>query len=616
MDIRQPYREQRRFFWRLGLAGAFILILALVLLGRLAHIQLLQHDRFDTLSARNCIALLPLSPARGLLLDRNGRVLAENRVGYVLEIIPNAVEDMDDTITRLQEIVPIGADDLRAFQQGLARGHPYQPVVLRRNLTAEEVAALAVRRHQFPGVEVQAKLKRYYPYGPLFAHVLGYVGHLSPGDVATDTASHYAGLDYIGKTGIEAEYEDLLRGEPGDEQVEVNVQGRPLRTLRVTPPENGRTLVLSLDIALQEAAASAMAGKNGAVVALDPHTGEILAAYSSPGFDPNAFVDGIGQSRWATLRDDPQAPMANRFLRGEYPPGSTIKPFIAAAALEAGAISPAERLPGGGWYQIPGSKHRYYDWKPGGHGAENVVEAIRDSNDIYFYQVAMRLGIGRLSTGVAPFGFGTRTGIDLPGERPGVLPTPEWLWRRYRQRWYLGQTVIAGIGQGYWLTTPLQLARATAAMANGGVLPTPHLALYTVADGRRTALADPRATPVGLDAATLDVIREGMRAVVTSGTARTLATDPIPIAAKTGTAQVRGAKRDAGGRILDPDPEAYRDHALFIAYAPVDNPRIAVAVVVEHGGHGGSAAGPVARAVIDTYLGGQPAVVNGQESSL
>ncbi|WP_437557230.1 penicillin-binding protein 2 [Acidithiobacillus sulfuriphilus] len=601
MDIRQPQREQQRFSRRMVLALGLIAVMTAILLGQLLKIQVLQHPDYATQSTRNAIALLPIAPARGLILDRHGQVLADNRVTFTLAITPNTAGDLSDTIGRLRSVLPVSGDDLEAFQRDLGRSHPYQPVVIRRNLSAAELAAFAVHRHEFPGIELQARLKRFYPYGSLFAHVVGYVGHLTPADLDEASANHYAGIDYIGKNGLEAEYEEILRGEPGNQNVEVDARGRPLRTLRDTPPKQGENLTVTLDLALQQAAARAMGTHSGAVVALDPANGEVLVAYSSPAFDPNAFVDGLSGTAWAALQDDPATPMTNRFLRGAYPPGSTIKPFIALVALQNDVITPDEKLPGGATYQIPGSTHKYYDWKPGGHGAENLGEAIRDSNDVYFYQLAMRLGIARLSAGLAPFGFGKLAGIDLPGEAAAVLPSPEWLQRRYHQPWYQGQTVMVGIGQGYLLATPLQLARATAAIANGGKLVTPHL-VRSNADIDNPADAIPQG--IGLSAAAMSEVQTAMRAVVTSGTAHNLANDPNAIAAKTGTSQVRRARRNDAGRALTGDPTALQDHALFIAYAPADHPRIAVAVIVEHGGHGGSAAGPIARAVIDAYLQG------------
>ena len=488
--------------------------------------------------------------------------------------------------------MPVSAEDQQRFNHDLSHARPYQPILLRRNLSPGELAAFAVQRHQFPGVDIQTRIKRHYPYGALFAHAVGYVGRLTPAEVREEQMADYAGLDSIGKSGLEAQYETLLKGQPGDQEVEVDARGHTLHTRLRNPPREGVTIRTTLDLAVQQAAAKAMIGQQGAVVALDPRNGDILAAYSAPAFDPNAFVDGLSTAVWSSLRDDPGTPMANRFLRGSYPPGSTIKPFVALSALRDKAVAADQRLAGGAYYQIPGTKHKYYDWKPGGHGAQNLREAIRDSNDVYFYQIAMRLGAIQLGNGLARFGFGQCSGVDLPGESAGVIPSPVWLRRRYGQTWYQGQTVMMGIGQGYLLSTPLQLARATASIANGGKLVIPHM--------KQTS--DGATQPLDFSPEDIAVIQGAMRDAVTSGTGKSLANDLHAIAGKTGTAQVHHAQRNDSGRVLHDTVQLWQDHALFIAYAPADHPRIAVAVVVEHGGHGGSTAGPVARAVIDTYL--------------
>ncbi|MHB1749897.1 MAG: penicillin-binding protein 2 [Acidithiobacillus sp.] len=592
MNALQLAQEHRQFTLRLLVVSGLITLLTAILAIQVFRLQVLDHDHYATQSTHNTIALLPIAPLRGRILDRHGQILADDRTGFVLAITPNKAIHLSETIHRLQKILPINAEDQKRFNSDLSHAHPYQPVLLRRDLRPDELAAFAVQRHQFPGVEIRTQIKRHYPYGSLFAHVLGYVGRLAPAEIREGQMADYAGLDSIGKSGLEAQYEALLKGQPGNQEVEIDARGRTLHTRLRNSARQGTTLHTTLDLAVQQAAAQAMAGQQGAVVALDPQNGDVLAAYSAPAFDPNAFVDGLSIAVWTRLRDDPGTPMTNRFLRGSYPPGSTIKPFVALNALHDKAITADQRLAGGTYYQIPGTKHKYYDWKPGGHGAENLREAIRDSNDVYFYQIAMRLGVTQLGNGLAHFGFGQRSGVDLPGESAGVVPSPDWLRQRYGQTWYQGQTVMMGIGQGYLLSTPLQLARATASIANGGRLVTPHL----------EQSPDSVTRPLDFSPDAIAVIQDAMRDAVTSGTGKSLANDPHTIAGKTGTAQIHHAQRNDSGLVLHNTIQLWQDHALFIAYAPADHPRIAVAVVVEHGGHGGRTAGPVARAVIDAYL--------------
>ena len=592
MNALQPAQEHRQFVGRLLVVAGLIALLTTIVAIQVFRLQVWDHGHYATQSTHNIIALLPIAPLRGRILDRRGQVLADDRTSFALAITPNKAIHLGETIHRLQKILPINAEDQKRFNHDLAHAHPYQPVLLRRDLNPDELAAFAVQRHQFPGVEIRTQIKRYYPYGSLFAHVLGYVGRLTPAEIREDQMADYAGLDSIGKSGLEAQYEALLKGQPGNQEVEVDARGRTVHSRLHRLARRGTTLHTTLDLAVQQAAGRAMAGRQGAVVALDPQNGDVLAAYSAPAFDPNAFVDSLSIAVWSKLRDDPGTPMTNRFLRGSYPPGSTIKPFVALSALHDKVITADQRLVGGTYYQIPGTKHKYYDWKPGGHGAENLREAIRDSNDVYFYQIAMRLGVTQIGNGLAHFGFGQRSGVDLPGESAGVVPSPGWLRQRYGQTWYQGQTAMMGIGQGYLLSTPLQLARATASIANGGRLVTPHLELSS----------DSVTRPLDFSPDAVAVIQNAMRDAVTAGTGKLLADDIHTVAGKTGTAQIHHAQRNDSGLVLHNTIQLWQDHALFIAYAPADHPRIAVAVVVEHGGHGGRTAGPVARAVIDAYL--------------
>lgn len=606
MNIKDE-KSLRMFSVRTTQAFAGIVLLALVLVARLAYLQVYQHEHYSTLSKQNRIAVVPIPPTRGLILDRKGRILAENRPMYTLEVVMERVDDRKATLERLRQLLPITDDDLKAFERDLKRKRPFEGVVLRRDLSDEEVATFAVHRHQFPGVEINARLRRVYPNGPLAAHLLGYVGRINSQDLSKIDPNNYAGLDYIGKDGVEKAYEALLRGRPGYKQVEINSHGRIIRDLESVPAVPGENLTLSIDLDLQRVAEAAIGNQQGAVVAMDPQTGEVLALASLPGFDPNWFVDGISQGLWKSLQEDPYKPMTNRFLRGLFPPGSTLKPFVAAAGLKAGVITPEQTVYCPGFFRLPGKSHKYYCWKRTGHGSEDVRTAIAQSCDVYFYTTAMNLGIQLMHDELSFFGFGEKTGIDLFGEKAGVLPSPDWKKQRFKQIWYPGETVIAGIGQGYVLTTPLQLARATAIVANGGVPVHPRVGLYSTdsVSGRRQSLLAPRGTPIPFSARELSVVREGMRLVVTGGTATNINHGPVSIAGKTGTAQVARVQRDASGGALNSSQEHLRDHALFIAYAPAEAPRIAVAVIVEHGAHGNTAAAPVARAVIDAYLAPQ-----------
>ncbi|MGC9239287.1 MAG: penicillin-binding protein 2 [Acidithiobacillus sp.] len=592
MQIRR--RERAFFTSRLLFIAALIGVMSLVLLARILYLQVQAHERYVLQSDRNTLAVLPLAPVRGKILDRQGRVLADNRLEYVLTLTPDSVADIGETIAALRTVLPISDEDYRAFLRNRRGTHAYQAVVLRRNLNATELARFALVKGSFPGVQIETHWQRVYPYGPSFAHVVGYVGRPDSRDLEQDPTLARSGLDQVGKSGLEAQYEDLLRGVSGVQEVEVNARGQSVGSFEERPARAGTDLHTTLDLDLQTAAAAAMAGHSGAVVAVDPRNGAVLAAYSAPSYDPNDFVKGLDGAQWQSLRDDPLHPLNNRFAAGNYPPGSTIKPFVALVALRDGAIQPDETLAGGGYFQIPGTQHRYYDWRPGGHGRQDLRAAIRDSNDVFFYQLALRLGPTRLAQGLEDLGFGNSTAIDLPGEARGLVPSPAWMrTRRGQSHWHTGQTVMMGIGQGYLLATPLQLVRATAAIAADGQLPDLHLR----ADRpvlTRTVAASPRH---------MQLVEEAMRAVVQHGTAHILASDPHDIAGKTGTAQVRRAERDAVGRVRKgSDSRHLRDHALFIAYAPASHPQIAVAVIVEHGGHGGSAAAPVAQAVIDRYL--------------
>ena len=605
--------SETALFRRRALAGFVIIAACLaVLFGRFFHLQVVRHDEFSARSDANRIKLRPLPPARGLIYDRNGVVLADNIPQYRLELTPEQVEDVDDTLRRLGAVIVLSDEDLERFRELRRLKRRFDGVPVRLQLNESEVAHFAVHRHRFPGVEVVPYLTRSYPQRELLSHVVGYVGRIDEGDRERLDPARYAGFSHIGKTGIERQYEDLLLGEPGYEQVETDAQGRALRVLQRMPPTQGSNVRLTLDVRLQEAVAAAFDGRPGAAVAIDPRNGEVLALVSLPGFDPNLFVNGISRADYRALLEAPYRPLFNRALQGGYEPGSTVKPFLGIAALELGLRTPEYTVSSTGEFRLEGSSHVWHDWKPGGHGRIDLREAIAQSVNTYFYALAMDLGIDRMTGYMMRFGFGRPTGIDLQGEASGLLPSREWKQRVHRTPWYPGETVIAGIGQGYWIATPLQLASALATLASGGERHVPHL-LFATQASREASLLRPvvAAEPSFIrDPSHVDVVREGMVAVMhgPTGTARaTGAGSTYRIAGKSGTAQ-RYRRRDASEYDEKKIAEHLRHQALFVAFAPAEDPRIAVALVVEHGSSGSKAAAPVAKAILDAYLlrdGGQ-----------
>jgi penicillin-binding protein 2 len=605
MHLKDTIRESQAFLNRAIIAGLLVMLAVLVLVWRMAQLQVIEHAHFTTLSRENRVKVVPLPPTRGLIYDRSGVLLAQNRPAYSLEITPEQVGSLDDTLEQLAQVIEIDEEDLERFWKLKSRKRRFDSVPIRVNLSQDETAQFAVHRHRFPGVDIKAQLLRHYPHDVKTTHVLGYVGRISQRDVEQIDSSNYSGTSHIGKNGVEKTYESALHGVVGLEQVEVNAAGRRVRTLEQTPPEPGVDVHLHLDIGLQEVAMEALAQNNGALVAIDPKDGGILAFVSQPGFDPNLFVEGISRKDYAALQENDDRPLYNRALRGQYPPGSTVKPFMGLAGLERGAITYDSSVYCPGFYQLPGNIHRYRDWKKSGHGPMDLDAAIVQSCDVYFYRLAHELGVDRLHGYLSQFGFGERTGIDLTGETGGLLPSREWKRRARRQPWYPGETLIVGIGQGYFLATPLQLAAATAAIANNGIYFTPHVVDYLrVRDTGEVTPIPPSARNIPIATRqNWEDIRAGMQHVVDSarGTAKRIRSEHYTIAGKTGTAQVFTVAQDE-----EYDEETLekklRDHALFIAYAPAEDPQIAIAVVVENGGHGGSVAAPIARRVMDAYL--------------
>lgn len=610
--------EQHRFRLRLVIAAILVLLCFGVLFVRFLFLQVLRYDHYQTLAENNRISLVPVVPNRGLILDRNGVVLAENFFVYTLEITPSKAGNVTKTIEDLSALLEITDSDRKRFNKLRAQSRNFESVPIRSHLKEEEAARFAVNSYRFPGVEIRSRLFRHYPLGQMGSHLTGYIGRINDRDVAALEQSaeiaNYKGSDHIGKGGLEQSYERDLHGTTGFQQVEVDADGHAVRVLASTPPISGNNLMLSIDVKLQQIAEEAFGNRRGALVALDPANGEVLAFVSMPTYDPNLFVDGIDQENWKELNESRDKPLINRPLRGAYPPGSTFKPFAALAGLENGKRHPPFSIGDPGYFTLPGSAHRYRDWKPEGHGVVDVVKAITISCDTFFYGLALELGIDKLSSFMSHFGFGKATGIDIEGERSGLLPTPEWKQKRFKQPWYAGETVITGIGQGYTLATPLQLAFATSMLANNGIGAKPHLvrSIRDSQSGEIRNLPIETLDRIPLDVKNLELVKQGMLGVtLPGGTAASIgAGAPYAIAAKTGTAQVVGIAQGQkyNEHLID---EYHRDHALFIAYAPADAPKIALAVIVENGGHGGSAAGPIARKVMDYYLLGkapEPAV--------
>jgi len=605
-------RETHRFRARLLVAALFVLAMFLMLLARFVYLQVLEHEHYETLAESNRIGIAPIVPNRGLILDRNGAVLAHNYSAYTLEITPGKVGKLDPVIDELATVVEITPRDRRRFRRLLDESRNFESLPIRNRLTDEEVARFSANRYRFPGVEIKARLFRQYPNKELTAHVVGYIGRINDKDVAaleaSDQTANYRGTDHIGKTGVEQSYERELHGSTGFEQVEIDAGGRAVRTLSRTAPTSGNDIVLALDLKLQEVAWKAFGDYRGSLVAIDPETGGVLAFVSKPGYDPNLFVDGIDPQSWEALIKSPDRPMTNRALQGQYPPGSTFKPFMALAALALGKRTPQYAINDPGFWSLPGSTHQFRDWKKGGHGVVDLHKSLVISCDTYYYQLANDLGIDAIHEYVSRFGFGRRTGIDMAGESTGILPSQEWKMRRFRQKWFAGDTISVGIGQGYNVTTPLQIAHATAILASGGRVYPPRLVSH-VKDSRTGATERAATEPVRtfaidpdhlrrVHAALVDVVRPGGTA------ARAGEGAPYSFAGKTGTAQVVAIKQ---GETYDERRvhERHRDHAWFMAFAPTEKPTIALVVLVENGGHGSSVAAPIARTVFDYWLLGK-----------
>ena len=610
LSINDTLTETRIFSKRVVIAAAIVVLLFGALIARYFHLQVIDHEKYRTESDRNRIHARAVPPRRGLIFDRHGVLLADNRPIFNLSITRERVTDLDQVLRDLGGIITLDERDIELFRKRLARHLPFEAVPLKFNLGEEEIARLAVDRYRLPGVDVEAELVRYYPYGALLAHAVGYVSRINEQELAQLDPRDYAGTHLIGKSGVEKFYETELHGEVGYENVETNARGRVLRVLEQIEPGPGKDLTLELDLEVQRVAYEALGEERGAVVAIDPRTGGVIAIASAPSFDPNPFVSGIGSLAYGALRDSPDHPLLNRTMQGQYPPGSTVKPMYALAGLYYGVNTPESAVSDPGWYRLGGGGRKYRDWKKWGHGgAVNLEQAVVESCDVYFYDLAHRLGIYRMHDFAVQFGMGAQTGIDQTSERSGVMPSSEWKLAALKAPWYPGETLSAGIGQGYMLATPIQLAVMTATIANRGHHFRPRLIARIGDEPVDPVLEDTVSMP---DPASWDAVLLAMENVVHGlhGTAKIINKGlAYRAAGKTGTAQVIGIAQNTTYDASKID-KRQRDHALFIGFAPADDPRIAVAVIVENGEHGSSTAAPVARKVFDAYLLGPPAVTD------
>lgn len=611
-EIRDSRKEIHRFQMRLAFAAVAVLVAFGLLLTRFVYLQVVKHEYYQTRAEDNRISVVPIQPTRGIITDRNGVVLARNFSAYTLEINPSKATSLEQTIDELATVVTIEQRDRRRFRRLLDEIRGADSVPIRSRLSEEEVARFAANRYRFPAVEIKARLFRDYPMGEIGSHVVGYMGRINERDLQRlaekDLLAEYRGTQHLGRTGLEASYERELHGITGSAQVEIDAGGRPLRTIDSTPPVAGNNLILTLDARLQEVAERAFGKFRGALVAIEPASGGVLAFVSKPGFDPNLFVDGIDPQSWDGLNNDPDRPLNNRALAGAYPPGSTIKPFMALAALEYGKRTPEYAIADPGFFTLPGVSHRWRDWKASGHGQVNLHHSIIQSCDTYYYGLGNDLGIDNIHAFFAKFGFGEKSGIDIEGERSGLLPSQAWKYRRFKQKWFAGDTISVAIGQGYWTATPMQLAFATAILANNGVAYRPHLVrqVQDARTGELRATEPERVRQIDLNPKWLALVKQAMVDVTRPGGTAAVAgaNAAYGFAGKTGTAQVvqirQGEKYDASKL-----NERHRDHALFVAFAPADKPRIALGMLVENGGSGSGTAAPIARIVLDYYLLGK-----------
>ncbi|MEL7627756.1 peptidoglycan DD-transpeptidase MrdA [Pectobacterium aroidearum] len=609
---RKPFRdytaESALFVRRALVAFLGILLLSGVLVANLYHLQIVRVDDYRTRSNENRIKLVPIAPSRGIIYDRNGTPLALNRTIYQLELVPDKVDNLKETLEALRPVVDLTDDDLESFEKERKRSRRFTSIPVKTGLNEIQVARFAVNQYRFPGVEIKGYQRRYYPYGSALTHVTGYVSKINDKDVERLTKEEkiadYAATHDIGKLGIERHYEDLLHGKPGYEEVEVNNRGRVIRQLHEQPPQAGGDIYLTLDLSLQIYIEKLLEGSRAAVIVTDPRDGGILAMVSTPSYDPNLFVDGISTKNYNKLQNDPNRPLINRTTQGVYPPASTVKPYIAVSALTTGVITTNTSLFDPGWWQLPGSEKRFRDWKKWGHGRLNLTKSLEESADTFFYQVAYDMGIDRLSEWMTKFGYGQKTGIDISEESKGNMPTREWKLGRFKKPWYQGDTIPVGIGQGYWTATPIQMNKALVTLINDGQVKTPHLLYSSRENGAIVPYRQAENQQIGdIHSGYWEVAKDGMYGVANrpNGTARKSFEDaPYKIAAKSGTAQVFGLKENETYN-AHKIAEHLRDHKLMVAFAPYKNPKVAVSVILENGG-AGPTVGTITRQILDHIL--------------
>ncbi|HOX90237.1 MAG TPA: penicillin-binding protein 2 [Burkholderiaceae bacterium] len=605
-QLRNPEIEVFQFRARVLVAGVLVLVCLGLLVARFVWLQVVRHQDYLAQAESNRVAVLPIVPNRGLIKDRNGVVIAKNYSAYTLEITPSKVEDLDATIEELGKLVDIQPRDKRRFKKLREETRRFDSIPIRTRLSDDEVARFSAQRWRFPGVELRARLFRHYPLGETGAHMIGYIGRISQRDQERidklPDASDYNGTQYIGKVGVEQSYEGELHGTTGYEEVETTAGGRAVRRLSNSPATPGNNLVLSIDIKLQEIVERAFGDRRGALIAIEPRTGDVLAFVSKPGFDPNLFVEGIDPKNWDELNHDPDKPLLNRALRGTYPIGSTYKPFLALGALASGKRGADTVIQDNGVFVF--GNHRFRDSAKVPNGPVNMHRSIVVSSDVYYYSLANEMGVNLIHDTMKPWGFGQITGIDVEGEQRGILPSTEWKEKRFKQKWFPGETISIGIGQGYNAFTLLQLAHATANLANGGVVMKPHLvkSIEDPSTGERRLTVPAESYRIPVKPEHLALVTEAMVGVNVSGTGRVVfAGAPYRVAGKTGTAQVVGIKQNEK-YVESRMKERHRDHSLYIAFAPAEDPKIALAVIVENGGFGARAAAPIARQAIDYWL--------------
>lgn len=603
-ELTDRQQQQGIFNRRAILSFLVVVLMSLGLLGRIAYLQILQHEKYQDLAQQNRVQQQPVAPPRGLLYDRKGRLIASNQPVKNLVLVKERIADMKATLNVLRTLVDLSDEEIERFERRLEqRRRPFQGVTLRSKLSEQDVAAISVDSYRLPGVEIRAELARYYPYGDLFTHAIGYVGRLNEKELEKVDAKNYAATEYHGKLGVERFYEKDLHGQVGMREIEANASGRVMGVLSQQDPVPGIDLTLHLDVDIQKAAADALAGRRGSIVVMDVATGGVLAMVSTPSYDPNPFVTGISYSDYQALREDPQLPLYNRAIRGQYPPGSTIKPLLAMAGLEAGTVNWKNRQFDAGFFQLHSEGRRYRDWLRTGHGYVTLADGIVQSCDIVFYDLAVKTGIDRIAEFMDDFGFGRELGMDIWGDSPGILPSTQWKKSIRGGSWFPGETVIAGIGQGYWVTTPLQLAASTLPIATQGIWREPVMVKSGSGPIEQVDRPQEFEIPVRNSAnweRTIKAMEDVMHGA--RGTARRVGAEArYRIAGKTGTAQVRslGEEEEYDEEAID---ERFRDHALFVGFAPVDQPEVVISVVVENGGGGSSTAAPIAKQVLDAVM--------------